>query len=93
MIAQIAGAIVAAFTYALIYSGHTFALGPQPGYKWGQVVAAELVCTFSRPVCINTGQGEDYPQQTKKPLNNEFYAHVSREWHIECASFDSQRLS
>jgi len=46
MLAQIAGGIVAAFTYALIYSGHTFALGPQPGYKWGQVAVAEIIFTF-----------------------------------------------
>merc|ERR1719352_127256 len=46
MLAQIGGAIVAAFTYALIYQGHTFALGPQPGYKWGQVAIAEIIFTF-----------------------------------------------
>jgi len=46
MVVQIAGAIVAAFTYSLIYSGHTFALGPQPGYKWGQVAVAEIIFTF-----------------------------------------------
>jgi len=46
MLAQIAGGIAAAFTYALIYSGHTFALGPQPGYKWGQVAVAEIIFTF-----------------------------------------------
>ena len=46
MVAQIVGAIVAAFTYSLIYSGHTFALGPQPGYKWGQVAVAEIIFTF-----------------------------------------------
>jgi len=46
MCAQLAGGIVAAFTYSLIYSGHTFALGPQPGYKWGQVAVAEIIFTF-----------------------------------------------
>jgi len=46
MLAQIAGGIVAAFVYALIYNGHTFALGPQPGYKWGQVAVAEIIFTF-----------------------------------------------
>jgi len=33
MLTQIAGAITAAFVYALIYRGETFALGPKPGYK------------------------------------------------------------
>merc|ERR1719247_1765727 len=46
MAAQIAGGIVAAFFYALIYHGHTFALGPQPGYKWVQVAVAETIFTF-----------------------------------------------
>jgi len=46
MLAQTAGAIVAACTYSLIYSGNTFALGPQPGYKWGQVAVAEIIFTF-----------------------------------------------
>jgi len=46
MVAQLAGGIVAAFMYSLIYSGHTFALGPQPGYKWGQVAVAEIIFTF-----------------------------------------------
>merc|ERR1719235_395600 len=32
--------------YALIYAGHTFALGPQPGYSWGQVAVAEIIFTF-----------------------------------------------
>merc|ERR1719261_989540 len=46
MLAQVAGGIVAAFIYALIYQGNTFALGPQAGYKWGQVAAAEIIFTF-----------------------------------------------
>jgi len=46
MLAQIAGGIAAAFIYALIYHGHTFPLGPQPGYKWGQVAVAEIIFTF-----------------------------------------------
>merc|ERR1719261_147050 len=46
MMAQVAGGIVAAFIYALIYQGNTFALGPQPGYKWGQVAVAEIIFTF-----------------------------------------------
>jgi len=46
MLAQIAGGIIAAFMYALIYRGKTFPLGPQPGYKWGQVAIAEIIFTF-----------------------------------------------
>jgi len=46
MVAQIAGGVVAAFVYALIYHGHTFPLGPQPGYAWGQVAVAEIIFTF-----------------------------------------------
>merc|ERR1719217_1197554 len=46
MIVQVAGGIVAAFVYALIYHGRTFPLGPLPGFKWGQVAAAEIIFTF-----------------------------------------------
>jgi len=46
IVAQLLGGITAAGTYALIYSGSTFPLGPQPGYKWGQVFVAELIFTF-----------------------------------------------
>lgn len=46
MLVQILGGVVAAFVYALIYHGHTFALGPQPGYKWAQVAVAEIIFTF-----------------------------------------------
>jgi len=46
MVVQIAGGVVAAFTYAIIHSGKTFALGPQPGHTWGQVAVAETVFTF-----------------------------------------------
>jgi aquaporin Z len=46
MLVQIVGGVTAAFTYSLIYSGHTFALGPQPGYKWAQVAVAETIFTF-----------------------------------------------
>merc|ERR1719377_218132 len=40
------GGVFAAFIYALIYNGHTFPLGPMPGYKWGQVAVAEIIFTF-----------------------------------------------
>jgi len=46
MLAQVAGGIVAALTYTLIYGGRSFALGPQPGYKMGQVAVAEIIFTF-----------------------------------------------
>jgi len=46
VLAQLAGGIVAAFTYALIYSGKTFPLGPQPSHNWSQVAVAEIIFTF-----------------------------------------------
>jgi len=46
ILAQIVGGILAAFTYTMIYSGHSFALAPQPGYKWAQVAVAEIIFTF-----------------------------------------------
>jgi len=45
-VTQIAGGITAAFIYAIIYHGQTFPLGPQPGYKWHQVMVAEIIFTF-----------------------------------------------
>jgi aquaporin Z len=44
--AQIAGGIAAAFTYAGIYQGETFPLGPGAGYGWAHVAIAEIVFTF-----------------------------------------------
>jgi aquaporin Z len=46
MAAQIAGGIVASFTYAFIHYGETFPLGPGAGYGWAQVAVAEIVFTF-----------------------------------------------
>merc|ERR1719213_298240 len=46
MATQIAGGITAAFTYAGIYRGKTFPLGPAPAYNWTQVAIAEVVFTF-----------------------------------------------
>merc|ERR1740127_320502 len=46
MVTQIAGGVLAAFTYTLIHKGKSFPLGPQPGYKWGQVAVAEIIFTF-----------------------------------------------
>merc|ERR1719213_794817 len=42
---QIVGGICAAFTYAFLMNGETFALKPA-AYKWGQVVIAEFMFTF-----------------------------------------------
>lgn len=44
--AQIAGGVVAAFTYAAIYAGQTFPLGPGAGYNWAQVAVAEIAFTL-----------------------------------------------
>jgi len=46
MLAQTAGGIVAAVFYTLIHNGKSFPLGPQPGFKWGQVAVAEIIFTF-----------------------------------------------
>merc|ERR1719440_614877 len=42
---QIVGGITAAFTYAAMMNGETFALKPA-GYKWSQVILAEMFFTF-----------------------------------------------
>jgi len=44
---QLLGGILASFTYMLIFLGHTFPLGPMPGYKWTHVGVAEIVFTFT----------------------------------------------
>jgi aquaporin Z len=44
--AQIAGGIAAAFTYAGIYGGETFPLGPGAGHGPAQAAVAEVVFTF-----------------------------------------------
>merc|ERR1719201_1425561 len=46
MVAQIAGGIAAAFTYAGIYGGKAFPLGPGAGYSLVQALVAEIVFTF-----------------------------------------------
>eukprot|EP00931_Biecheleriopsis_adriatica_P093870 TRINITY_DN6758_c0_g2_i1.p1 TRINITY_DN6758_c0_g2~~TRINITY_DN6758_c0_g2_i1.p1 ORF type:complete len:455 (+),score=108.18 TRINITY_DN6758_c0_g2_i1:103-1467(+) len=43
---QIAAGIAAAFTYALIYKGETFALGPKGDNTWVGVSVAEIIYTF-----------------------------------------------
>jgi len=43
---QLAGGILAAYTYAGIYRGATFALGPGEGFTWAGVSVAEVVFTF-----------------------------------------------
>jgi aquaporin Z len=46
MVTQILGGIAAAYTYAAIYSGKSFPLGPAKGYDWVQVGVAEIAFTF-----------------------------------------------
>eukprot|EP00441_Pelagodinium_beii_P004820 CAMPEP_0197703086 /NCGR_PEP_ID=MMETSP1338-20131121/125258_1 /TAXON_ID=43686 ORGANISM="Pelagodinium beii, Strain RCC1491" /NCGR_SAMPLE_ID=MMETSP1338 /ASSEMBLY_ACC=CAM_ASM_000754 /LENGTH=563 /DNA_ID=CAMNT_0043286979 /DNA_START=13 /DNA_END=1705 /DNA_ORIENTATION=+ len=43
---QILAGLTAAYTYAYIYSGATFALGPAAGFTWASVAVAEIVFTF-----------------------------------------------
>eukprot|EP00440_Ansanella_granifera_P074276 gb/GFBE01080603.1/.p1 GENE.gb/GFBE01080603.1/~~gb/GFBE01080603.1/.p1 ORF type:complete len:454 (+),score=108.00 gb/GFBE01080603.1/:1-1362(+) len=44
--AQLAAGIAAAYTYAFIYVGQTFALGPVGASTWSQVAVAEFIFTF-----------------------------------------------
>mmetsp|Transcript_46970 Transcript_46970/g.118332 ORF Transcript_46970/g.118332 Transcript_46970/m.118332 type:complete len:457 (-) Transcript_46970:60-1430(-) len=44
--AQLLGGVAAAFTYAGIYGGRTFPLGPGQDYLWAEAFAAEVVFTF-----------------------------------------------
>jgi aquaporin Z len=46
MLVQIAGAVLASITYAYIYYGETFPLGPSAGHTWTQASIAEIVFTF-----------------------------------------------
>jgi aquaporin Z len=43
---QILGGICAAYTYAAMHHGATFALAPGPGFGFGHAAAAEIVFTF-----------------------------------------------
>mmetsp|Transcript_50609 Transcript_50609/g.90835 ORF Transcript_50609/g.90835 Transcript_50609/m.90835 type:complete len:454 (+) Transcript_50609:51-1412(+) len=43
---QILAGVVAAYTYALIRKGDTFALGPADGFTWAGVTVAEIAFTF-----------------------------------------------
>jgi len=43
---QILAGVVAAYTYALIRKGATFALGPADGFSWAGVTVAEVAFTF-----------------------------------------------
>jgi len=54
MLTQIGGAIVAGLTYMFIFKGHTFPLGPLPGYSWGHVAVAEIVFTFTLAYVVLT---------------------------------------
>jgi len=44
--AQLAGAVLAACSYALVHKGSTFPLGPGIGHDWVSVAVAEFVFTF-----------------------------------------------
>jgi len=44
--AQIAGGVIAAFTYALMEHGKSFPLGPGAGHNWIGVSIAEIIYTF-----------------------------------------------
>merc|ERR1719378_670150 len=43
---QILAGILAAFMYAGIYAGQTFALSPGEGFNWGHAAVAEITFTF-----------------------------------------------
>eukprot|EP00929_Paragymnodinium_shiwhaense_P119806 TRINITY_DN91704_c0_g1_i1.p1 TRINITY_DN91704_c0_g1~~TRINITY_DN91704_c0_g1_i1.p1 ORF type:complete len:467 (+),score=131.09 TRINITY_DN91704_c0_g1_i1:125-1525(+) len=45
MLAQIVGAVVAAFVYSLAYNGLNFPLGPGVGHTWTNAVVAEVIFT------------------------------------------------
>lgn len=44
--AQLAGAIVAGYMYAIVHSGFTFPLGPGKSYRWADAALVEFVFTF-----------------------------------------------
>jgi aquaporin Z len=46
ILVQCLGGVVAAITYAYVYGGFTFPLGPGKGYTWSQVAIAEMMFTF-----------------------------------------------
>jgi aquaporin Z len=46
MLVQVIGALCAGFTYAGIYHGESFALGPKAAFGWGEVAIAEIIFTF-----------------------------------------------
>jgi len=46
MVVQICGAVTASFMYMFIFMGHSFPLGPMPGYAWSHVGVAEIIFTF-----------------------------------------------
>merc|ERR1719231_1939039 len=45
--AQLAGGVCAAYTYAGMHHGKTFALEPGKGFNFGHAAAAEIVATFT----------------------------------------------
>jgi len=46
IVTQLVAGIAAAYTYAFVYSGGSFALGPGDGFSWASVTVAETVFTF-----------------------------------------------
>mmetsp|Transcript_73174 Transcript_73174/g.114545 ORF Transcript_73174/g.114545 Transcript_73174/m.114545 type:complete len:470 (+) Transcript_73174:59-1468(+) len=70
--AQILGGILAGFTYAGIYSGQTFALGPGAGYNMYQVMAAEIAFTLVLclvVLCVAVVNPElGYPKTSSKTM-------------------------
>merc|ERR1719478_1460081 len=46
MVAQVVGGVGGAFTYALVYVGATFPLGPVGSHSWLEVGVAEVIFTF-----------------------------------------------
>merc|ERR1719174_2339665 len=65
MVAQIAGGVAAAFTYAGIYGGKAFPLGPGAGYSLVQALVAEIVFTFvlCKVVLCAAVHNKDGPQK------------------------------
>merc|ERR1711924_440216 len=56
--AQIAGGIAAAFTYALIYGGKAFPLGPGAGSTMAQALTAEIIFTLVLCPAVYCKDGE-----------------------------------
>jgi aquaporin Z len=65
IVSQIVGGVVAAFTYAGMHGGSTFALGPGPGHSWATAGFAEVVFTFVLTfvvLCVATVKKQPAPE-------------------------------